>query len=153
MLKRTLIMAAALIPLVFSVSNTAEAHCQVPCGIYDDAARFTALREDVTTIEKATNEIAKLAGKTDAQSANQLVRWVTTKEEHATRIIEVISTYFLTQKIKPVTADDKAYTGYIQKLNTAHLVMRAAMKAKQTVSPDSIKGLSDAISAFEKAMK
>ena len=145
-------MATALIPLLFSVSSEAEAHCQVPCGIYDDGARFTGMREDVTTIEKATNEITALAGKTDAQSANQLGRWVTTKEEHASRIIEVISTYFLTQKIKPVAADDKAYTGYVQQLNAAHLVMRAAMKAKQTVSQDSVKGLSDAISAFEKAM-
>ena len=153
MLTRTLLMAAALIPLVFSFSNEARAHCQVPCGIYDDAARFSAMREDVSTIEKATTEITSLAGKSDALSANQLVRWVNAKEDHATRIIEVISTYFLTQKIKPVPADDKAYTGYIQKLNYAHLVMRAAMKAKQTVSPDSVKGLSDAISAFEKAMK
>ena len=114
MLTRTLLMAAALIPLVFSFSNEAKAHCQVPCGIYDDAARFTAMREDVSTIEKATTEITSLAGKSDALSANQLVRWVNAKEDHATRIIEVISTYFLTQKIKPVTPDDKAYTGYIQ---------------------------------------
>ena len=33
---------------------TSEAHCQVPCGIYDDAARIARLREDTATIAKAT---------------------------------------------------------------------------------------------------
>jgi len=111
------------------------------------------MREDVTTIGKATAEIEKLAGKTDATSANQLSRWLPNHEKHASRIIQVVSTYFLTQKIKPVASDDKAHASYLNKLQAAHQVMRAAMKAKQTVSPDSVKGLSDAIDSFEQSMK
>jgi nickel superoxide dismutase len=153
MFTRTLLMGATLIPLLFNVSTEAQAHCQVPCGIYDDGARFTGMREDVTTIAKATAEIEKMAGKDDATSANQVSRWVTTKEEHASRIIEVVSTYFLTQKIKPVASDDKDHASYLNKLQAAHQVMRAAMKAKQTVSADAVKGLSDAIDSFEKSMK
>lgn len=39
---------------------SAWAHCQIPCGIYDDAARFKALAEHITTIEKSITEIGTL---------------------------------------------------------------------------------------------
>ena len=90
----------ALLGLILSTGSLL-AHCQVPCGIYDDAARIAQIREDITTIEKATHKIAALAGQSDAESQNQLVRWINTKEEHASHIIEIVSEYFLTQKIKP----------------------------------------------------
>ena len=34
------------------LASRADAHCQIPCGIYGDDARFTALLEDVTTLKK-----------------------------------------------------------------------------------------------------
>ena len=115
-------------------SSTASAHCQVPCGIYDDHARIHAMLEDTKTIAKAVTQLQASEGKTDAQNLNQRVRWTNTKEAHASHIIEVISTYFLTQKIKPADPKDKAaYTKYIAKLTACHHVMRHAMKAKQTV--------------------
>ena len=40
--------------------NIITAHCQVPCGIYDDAVRIIQIREHVTTIEKAMNQIDQL---------------------------------------------------------------------------------------------
>ena len=81
-----------------------SAHCQVPCGIYDDPARFQGLLEDTKTIDKAIKSIADLSGKQDAESLNQLTRWINTKEDHASHIIKVVSEYFLTQKVKPVAA-------------------------------------------------
>jgi len=126
--------------------STASAHCQVPCGIYDDHARIHALTEDATTIAKATDQIAELAGKNDAQSENQRVRWIQTKEEHASRIIEVVSTYFLTQKIKPADPGNaSAWKSYIAKLTACHQVMRAAMATKQRVNPQAVKELQEAI--------
>jgi nickel superoxide dismutase len=101
--------------------------------------------EDVTTIEKAVAQIAGLSGKHDAQSQNQLVRWIQTKEAHASNIITVTAEYFLTQKIK-VTADtDKAY---VSQLITCHRLMRAAMKAKQTVDPKVVGELRKAVQAL-----
>ena len=47
-------------------TQTVSAHCQVPCGIYDDQARIHQLEEDATTIAKAITEINALAGKHDA---------------------------------------------------------------------------------------
>lgn len=128
----------------------ADAHCQIPCGIYDDHARIHSIREDITTIEKAVTNIGELAGKKDAQSANQLVRWVTNKEEHAERIIRTISDYFLTQKIKP--ADPKAkkeHAKYLEMLARHHAVMVAAMKAKQNASMEAVANLKKAVDAIE----
>jgi nickel superoxide dismutase len=127
----------------------AQAHCQVPCGIYDDHARIHAMQEDASTIAKAVKKLNASADKTDAQSLNQRVRWTNTKEEHASRIIEVVSTYFLTQKLKPAKAKDKkAYKAYVERLIACHKVMKKAMKAKQTVDAGVVDKLVGAIKAL-----
>ena len=61
----------AIIISLFS-TNCLSAHCQVPCGVYGDSARFTQMLEDQTTIAKAIARINDLAGKKDGKSANQL---------------------------------------------------------------------------------
>ncbi len=129
------------------------AHCQVPCGIYDDAVRIARLHEDATTIAKAITQINELAGKHDAQSLNQLTRWVTTKEAHASHIIEVVSEYFLTQKVKPVAAGADGYDPYLKKLADHHAVMVAAMKTKQKPEPATADALHHAIDALAKHYK
>lgn len=120
---------------------TVNAHCQIPCGIYDDGARVVEMLEDASTVEKAVALIAELSGKTDAQSQNQLVRWVMNKEQHAENIISIISDYFLTQRVKP-SQDD-----YVERLTKHHAVMIAAMKAKQNASMETVEALYDAIQA------
>ncbi len=111
----------------------ALAHCEVPCGIYDDPARVAQLLEDATTIGKAVDEITALAGKTDVQSINQVVRWVNTKEAHATRIQETIAQYFLDQRVKPAARGSDGWNDYVNRLADHHAVMIAAMQAKQSV--------------------
>ncbi|EKX41493.1 hypothetical protein GUITHDRAFT_112465 [Guillardia theta CCMP2712] len=46
----------------------AFAHCQVPCGIFDDAARFKLMFEDIRTIKKAQGLVQDLSVLKDAQS-------------------------------------------------------------------------------------
>jgi nickel superoxide dismutase len=123
----------------------AASHCQVPCGIYDDSARIAQMREDTTTIRKAVTSIGELAGKTDTQSMNQLIRWTNTKEIHASHIIEIVSEYFLTQKLKPVAAGAEGRDAYLASLAEHHAVMRAAMKTKQTVDAVAVDELAGAI--------
>ena len=130
---------AALMSLLF-VSN-AMAHCQIPCGIYDDHARVATMLEDVATIHKSVDLIAQLAGKTDAQSQNQLVRWVMTKEQHAQNIIDSISDYFLTQRVKASQED------YAERLQKHHAVIVAAMRAKQNADPAVVDELKAAVEA------
>lgn len=122
--------------------QTLRAHCQVPCGVYDDHARVHALREDAATVLKAIAEIDRLAEQADAQSQNQLVRWVLTKEKHAQRVIDTVSDYFLTQRVKP-TQDD-----YAERLERHHAVILAAMKAKQSASAGAAIGLREAVESL-----
>jgi nickel superoxide dismutase len=142
---RTLILFA--LPLLcVAFSHEAFAHCQVPCGIYDDHARIHAMEEDTATIGKAVANIDALSGLTDAKSKNQLIRWVQAKEKHASHIIQVTAEYFLTQKIKPAKQDDrKAWKTYVDRLVACHAVMRAAMKTKQSVSTGNVSSLRQAI--------
>ena len=137
------ILAAAALLAVHQVET--QAHCQVPCGIYDDAARIQHLREDATTIAKAIANINELAGRQDAHSLNQAVRWVATKEEHASDIIRTVSEYFLAQKVKPVAPGSDGHDEYLKKLADHHAVMVAAMKTKQSADPATVATLNKAI--------
>lgn len=118
------------------------AHCQIPCGIYDDHARVQSMLEDVATIEKSVKQIIVLSGKTDAQSTNQLVRWVMNKEKHSQNIISTISDYFLTQRVK---FDQKDYA---ERLAKHHAVIVAAMKAKQNADMKAVESLRDSVQAL-----
>ncbi len=122
--------------------QTAYTHCQIPCGIYDDYARVQSMLEDADTVEKSARLICELAGKNDAESQNQLVRWVMNKENHAQKVISTISDYFLTQRVKP---DQKDYTDRLVK---HHAVILAAMKAKQNADVKYAKILRDSIEAL-----
>lgn len=126
--------------LVFS--QLASAHCQIPCGIYDDHARVQSMLEDANTVEKSMKLIAELSGKTDAQSQNQLVRWVMNKEQHAQYIIDTISDYFLTQRVKSKQED------YTERLVKHHTVIVAAMESKQNADLIYVKALRASIEAL-----
>ena len=123
------------------LAQNAIAHCQIPCGIYDDHARVASMLEDVATIRKAVSQIAELAGKTDAQSQNQLVRWVMNKETHARNIIDSISDYFPTQRVEAKQDD------YAERLANHHAVIVAAMKAEQKADADTVDALQSAVEA------
>lgn len=132
------LLALAAVPVL--------AHCQMPCGIYDDAARIARIREDITTIEKAVRAVQDLSSKSDAESLNQAVRWINVKEEHASDIIEIVSVYFLTQRVKPADPRDrKKWDAYTESLADHHAVMRAAMKTKQNVGLDAVEELKAAV--------
>lgn len=125
------------------LSKIAGAHCQIPCGIYDDHARVRSILEDAATVTKATKLIADLADKTDEQSKNQLVRWVNNKEIHAQNIIATISDYFLTQRVNPSQED------YVERLTRHHAVILAAMKAKQNADGKYAESLVKSIKEIE----
>lgn len=132
-------------------NSSAHAHCQVPCGIYRDHARVLQMEEDLTTISKAVDQITLLAAKQDAQSRNQLVRWINTKEHHAEQLMRTIADYFMAQKIIPVAKEPKLQrNAYLEQLMLHHEVMVAAMKCKQTSDVQAVKGLERALAAIKK---
>ena len=127
-----------------STVKTVAPHCEVPCGIYADQMRFEQMLEDTATIAKAIAQINEMAsGMADSppngKTINQVSRWVTTKENHATNTQHIIAQYFLTQRIKP---DHKDYVG---QLSTSHKVLVAAMKCKQDANPATAEALKKAI--------
>ncbi|MCA9216048.1 MAG: hypothetical protein KDB27_23435 [Planctomycetales bacterium] len=148
-MKRALLTAVAFSVLAGSAGRIANAHCEVPCGIYADQRRFEAMLEDTATIAKAIKSVVDITeGLADGPSANdinQLTRWVSTKETHATNTQHIIAQYFMTQRIKS-DAD-----GYTKKLTAAHAVMVAAMKCKQSAEPKTAEALNKAILDFYRA--
>jgi nickel superoxide dismutase len=140
-------MLAAL-GVVVLASSAAWAHCQIPCGIYDDPVRFTQLEEHVTTIEKSMKQIEALSQEAEP-NWNQIVRWVTNKEAHADELTEIVTFYFLAQRIKPADPGDReAVTKYVRELRLLHEMIVHAMKAKQTTDLEHCAKLRDLISKF-----
>ncbi len=119
--------------------NIAYAHCQIPCGIYNDNARVKSMLEDAETVHKSVVLINQLSGESGAQSQNQLTRWISNKESHSQAIISTISDYFLTQRVKS-SQDD-----YVERLKKHHAVIVASMKAKQNSDTQHADELKEAI--------
>jgi nickel superoxide dismutase len=142
-----LVLAAA-----FGAPAPASAHCQIPCGIYDDELRVQLMEEDITTIEKSMTQIVALGAATPVDY-NQLVRWVMNKEEHAQKLQDIVTAYFMAQRIKPPTdlTDEAAKKDYVNKLTLLHAIQIHAMKAKQSTDLAEIATLRDLVSQFRKA--
>ena len=135
-MNRSLVSAFSM----FMFASMAFVHCQVPCGIYGDQLRFQQMLEDGKTISKAQVQLNELTeGQMDAQSVNQIGRWITTKEDHATKIQQTIASYFMAQRIKVDNPN------YVKQLTAAHSVILHAMKCKQSADPATAKGLEKAI--------
>jgi nickel superoxide dismutase len=127
------------------------AHCEIPCGIYGDSTQITLLYEHIATIEKSMNEINELSKATEI-NYNQLVRWINNKEEHAQKIQEIVSQYFLHQRIKiKENTDETAYKKYIEQLTLLHQLSVYAMKSKQTTDTTYSDKLRDTLHQFEHA--
>ena len=133
---------------VLLLSSNLYGHCQVPCGIYDDAVRIVQIEEDISTIRKAMSMIKGLSGKTDAQSVNQMIRWINTKEEHATKIQETVSSYFLAQRIKPKKKGESGRQVYVNQTLLLQQLIVAAMKCKQNVDQSKCQAVSDLVVEF-----
>ena len=136
-----------LIILFLLLQGFLLAHCQVPCGIYNDAARIVQIQEDFSTIQKAMNKIRELSEQQDATSMNQMTRWILTKEEHASKIQKVVSDYFLIQRIK-VKTEGPEYDLYVKQTISLHQILVSAMKCKQTVDSKNVDYGLDLIESF-----
>ena len=128
--------------MIFFTSTYAAAHCEIPCGIYDDEMRVRMIAEHITTIEKSMNQIVRLRGQ-KAGDGNQRVRWVMNKENHANELQHIVSQYFMTQRIKLDTEK------YSQKLSVLHKMLVYAMKCKQTTDLSHITMLRSLLKEFQ----
>ncbi len=124
------------------------AHCEIPCGIYHDQLRIELIWEHITTIEKSMNQVNSLSAE-GSKNYNQLIRWVSNKENHATELQHIVTQYFMTQRVKPADhADEAAHAAYLKKLGILHGLLVHAMKAKQTTDLAHIRHLRDLTDQF-----
>jgi nickel superoxide dismutase len=131
------------------IASNALAHCQIPCGIYDDAARFVLLEEHVTTLEKAMKKIEELSAE-QSPNYNQIVRWVGNKEHHADEIGEIVTYYFMAQRVKPADKkSEEAYSKYLDELTSLHQMIVYSMKAKQSTDLKNVERLRALIERFK----
>jgi len=140
-MKKTGLQALLIVTLLLFVAPYAAAHCEIPCGIYDDEMRFNMIAEHITTIEKSMKEIQGLE-KEKSINYNQLVRWITNKENHADALQEIVTQYFMTQRIKPDTEN------YEKKLAGLHKMLLFAMKCKQSTDLSHIGALRGLLEEF-----
>lgn len=151
--RNKLFVSVISVPLLtmFFLSSMVFSHCEIPCGIYDDAMRLDMIAEHIQTIEKSMQEIHQLSEDKD-KNYNQLVRWIVNKENHADQLSEIATQYFMTQRIKPAEkSDSRSYQEYIKKLTLLHHLMIYSMKSKQTTDLDNVAKLRENLSAFRMA--
>ena len=78
-----------------------------------------------------------------ATNQNQTVRWVLNKDKHADELSEIVTYYFMAQRIKPGCED------YVVKLSQLHEMLVYSMKAKQTTDLANVEKLKELIHHFE----
>ena len=138
-MRKQLSMLLVIFVSSFILISNAQSHCEIPCGIYDDEARMDLILEHASTIEKSMMQITELE---KADNANQLVRWVNNKEEHATELQHIVTQYFMTQRIKLDSPE------YDKKLAALHKMLVYSMKCKQTVDLANVEMLRQAADEF-----
>ncbi|MHC4473207.1 MAG: superoxide dismutase [Ni] [Planctomycetota bacterium] len=132
--------------VLLGVVTVALSHCEIPCGIYDDKARVVLLKEHITTVEKSMKKLS------EKESMNQLVRWISNKEDHAEKIQHIVTQYFMTQRVKvPAEGDAKAEAKYLKQLTSLHKLLVTAMKMKQTTDPAHVKRARELVDEFAAA--
>ncbi len=135
----SVVIAASLI--VLSTYGIVRSHCEIPCGVYGDSTRIALLYENIETIEKSMTQITELE-KSRPLESNQLIRWVSNKEEHANNIQHIATQYFMTQRVKA------AHPNYVEQLKSLHGMLVQAMKAKQTTDHAHCKNLRQLVDKF-----
>ncbi len=167
------VISSTLFVLIMAMHGSSSAHCEIPCGIYGDEARFMAIAENLNTIEKSMKEIVRLSADVPIKAStrdgmqmqvitmtrnsadayknfNLLVRWVNNKEMHADQIREIVAQYFLAQRIKaPANDDPTAGKAYSDKLALLHQMIVSAMKCKQTTDTAHVRKSRELLQAFE----
>ena len=115
------LMTACLLPTFFL-----SAHCQMPCGIYHDDVVFDWGDQFVETAFKGMTVMIDSSFTTPKEKAT-FVRWVLNKEKESDDLANLLTTYFLQQKIKPGEQDTP------KKLEALHKLLFLLVSIKQNV--------------------
>ena len=107
------------------------------------------ISEHITTIEKSMNQINELSSQ-DKPNMNQVVRWIQNKDHHADELSDVITYYFMAQRIKlPQEDNNKEQNEYVKKLILLHKMLVYTMNSKQTTDLKNIDKLRSLLADFQ----
>jgi nickel superoxide dismutase len=139
-----------LVLVVAGAATQVYSHCQIPCAIFDDAARLKMIDEHIGTIDKAMRQIVQLS-ENEPVNMNQVVRWINNKDDHADELSEIVTHYFMAQRVKPVSAESAEYKDYLRQLTLLHEMLVTSMKCKQTTDLAYVEKLKDLLKDFSAA--
>lgn len=123
-------------------SHDLMSHCQMPCGIYHDDMVFDQIDQYVETMYKGISVIDD-SKFTSVKDRNETVRWIALKDHESDDTAQLITTYFLQQKIKPGEADTA------KKLESAHKLLFLLVAIKQNVDLQMVQDFSDEWDKFK----
>ena len=130
---------------VFSFPQ-AEAHCDVPCGVYDpmpaQIAAMTVARMTDTIIELEDHEVKDHNGTRDLHYQNKITRMINEKErsaEHVKHEVRIIWGDFY---------KDPQFKEYPELHTQVHQIMLLTSKCKQNVDKDATRELVEKVNAF-----
>ncbi len=127
---------------IFPLSQQLSAHCQIPCGIYHDAMVYDQVDQYIETMFKGMTIISDNKFE-NAHDKNEFVRWVIEKEKESNNIAELITFYFLQQKIKPGEENTP------KRLASAHKLLFLAMQIKQGTTTEVVNQFADEWDEFK----
>jgi len=113
-----------------------SSHCQMPCGVYHDDMVFDEVDQYVETMYKGVSVLKNSAFVT-LKERQDFIRWVMEKEKESDKVAELITKYFLQQKIKPGEVDTQ------KKVLAAHNLLFLLVGIKQNCSLEEVEGFSN----------
>ncbi len=119
-----------------------KAHCQMPCGIYHDDMVYDQLDQFVETVYKGIS-VMNESHFTTPKERNEFCRWVTEKENSCNEAANLITVYFLQQKIKPDEEDT------VKRLKSAHKLLFLLVGIKQNSDLDFVKQFNEEWEKFK----
>lgn len=123
-------------------TSSLSAHCQMPCGIYHDDMVFDQIDQYVETMYKAIS-ILKDNKFDSVKDKNEFVRWVMQKEKASDDAADIITTFFLQQKIKPGEDDT------VKRVTSGHKLLFYLVGIKQTVDLQMVEQFADEWEKFK----
>jgi len=119
-----------------------NAHCQMPCGIYHDDMVYDQIDQFVETVYKGISVMNDSKFST-VKEKNEFVRWVVQKENSCNEAADLITVYFLQQKIKPDESDT------IKRLTSAHKLLFLLVAIKQNSDLEFVKQFNEEWEKFK----
>ena len=119
-----------------------DAHCDIPCGIYDPHHALIGALTVVRMVDLINAKVKEHGSASTAEFINSMARYIAVKEEHAELTkheIRVIWGDFI--KAQHVEA-------YPQLPELVHKIMQLGSKARQTVDRETALALLDAVNEF-----